>query len=103
MVGSFRMHTVSASFAGHRADGGDDHINQLPAPGDELGQGMSLLAWYPSCLWLHTLWEQGKDPSIQCIGLRELTSSTGKIPNLPWVDEDDRKARCARVVVSWIS
>src|ERR1700712_2658109 len=75
---------------------GRDHINQLPAPGDEFGQGTSLLVGYPPCLWLHTLCEQREDPGIQCIGLRELTSSTGKVSDLTWVDDDDRKVGCRK-------
>jgi hypothetical protein len=68
-----------------------NHFHHLAAARDQFSQalavGVGKRAWFGP----NTFSEQGDDLCIERIGLGEPSGRTGKIADLPWVDDGERE------------
>ena len=67
------------------------HVDDLTAPGNQAGKGLLPGLDRRQRGWPHGDAEPGDDPGIQGVGLCQLAGGTGKIADLPWIDECDRQ------------
>ena len=71
-----------------------DHFDHLAAASDQFGQALALGVGERAWFGTNTFSEQGDDLGVECIGLGEASGSTGKIPDLAWIDDRERQT-CA--------
>ena len=69
-----------------------DHLDQLPAPGDQFGQNLRLDLGNRARFGADTLGEQGDDLGIERVGLRQAPGSAGEIADLAGIDHGQRQA-----------
>ena len=71
----------------------DQHRDQLPAPGDQVTQGLGLGVGQRSQLRSDRLGEVGQDLGVERIGLGQAARGAGEVAHLARVDDHDRQRR----------
>ena len=72
---------------------GDDHLDDLPAPGDEIGQELGFGIGQRPDGGPRRFGEAGDDGGVEGIGFRSLAERLGEGPDLRRIDDGDGEAR----------
>jgi hypothetical protein len=79
---------------------GDDHLDDLPAPGDEIGEQPGRFVGERKQVGLGRLDEAGDHRRIDRVGLGALAQRLGEMAHLRGVDDHQRQLRAAAATVS---
>ena len=69
-----------------------DHLDQLPAPGDQFGQNLRLDLGNGARFGADAFGKQGDDLGIERVGLRQAPGSAGEIADLAGIEHGQRQA-----------
>ena len=69
-----------------------DHFHHLASARDQFGQALAVGVGERAWFGTNTFGEQGDDLSIECVSLGEPSGGAGKIADLTWIDDRQRKA-----------